>query len=68
MVIMVASSRRPTTGPDLLRDSVCGLSTMICEGLANPFCWLGSTGTRNRGASTSVPVIGKTVTEARLPK
>ena len=37
MVTMVASSRWPMTGPNLLCNGVCGLSTMICERLANPF-------------------------------
>lgn len=65
---MVASSSRPITGPTLERDGVCGLSAMICERLVNPFCSLGSTGTRINGASTRVLVIGNTVTEPRSAK
>ncbi len=56
------------TGPSLLCDGVCGLSTMICERLANPFSPLGSIGTRSTGALTSVLVIGSTVTETRSPE
>jgi hypothetical protein len=65
-VTIVASSSRPMTGPSRFRDGVCGLSTMICERLANPFSSPGSIGTRSNGASTSVLVIGRTVTEAKV--
>ncbi len=67
-VTMAASSRRPNAGPILARNGVCGLSTMTCDGLVNPFPGVGSTSTRTNGASTSVPVIGRTVTAGRSAK
>ena len=54
--------------PSLLNAGVCGLSTMTCERFANPFSSVGSIVTRRRGASTSVPVIGRTVTEPSSSK
>ncbi len=58
---MVRSSRCPKAGPNLPRDGVCGLSTMICDDRVRPLRLFGSIGIRRSGASISVLVIGITV-------
>lgn len=43
------------------------MSTMICDSFASPFWPVGTTDTRNSGASISVPVIGRTVRDPSSP-
>ena len=60
---MSRSSRRPIVLPIRVRRTVTGLSAMICERALKPFLRLGSTETRNSGATSMSEVIWHTTTD-----
>jgi hypothetical protein len=61
---IASASSLPIGGPSLSRNKVMALSTMICDLLCNPFPTDGSTVNRNKGASTIVLDISRTVAVA----
>jgi hypothetical protein len=65
---MSPSERRPIQAPTFDFGTVVILSTIIRHVMRNPFRGLGSTGSRNNGASVSSLVKAQMVTESAALK